>query len=204
MSHQDSGLVTEWYYSSWGSVIIWVLIFGSFIRFIPFHRKVGRRPASVYLAFVVASAFEMFGIPLSLYFVAWAFGVSLPQGLLWGHTLQKYIGYWGMYIGTAISVVGMSLVSRGWRAVYENYWSKEGRKKKLVTDGVYRYMRHPQFTGFMLITLGLIVHWATIPLIIMWPILALQYYRLASYSHVPDCFSCLSMLHNTFFISRDK
>ena len=30
-----------------------------------------------------------------------------------------------------------------------------------------------------MITLGLIVHWATIPLIVMWPILALQYYRLA-------------------------
>ncbi len=28
-------------------------------------------------------------------------------------------------------------------------------------------------------TLGLLVHWATIPLLIMWPILVFQYYRLA-------------------------
>ena len=179
MSNQDPGLVTQWHYGSWGSVIVWVLIFGSFIAFIPFHRKVGRRPASVYLAFVVASAFEMFGIPLSLYFVAWAFGVSLPEGFFWGHTLQQYIGYWGMYLGTVISLVGAGLLILGWRVIHEYYWSRDVGERKLVTDGVYAYMRHPQYTGFALITLGLLVHWATIPLVVMWPILVFQYYRLA-------------------------
>ncbi len=28
-------------------------------------------------------------------------------------------------------------------------------------------------------TLGLLVHWATLPLIVMWPLLVVQYYRLA-------------------------
>jgi protein-S-isoprenylcysteine O-methyltransferase Ste14 len=28
-------------------------------------------------------------------------------------------------------------------------------------------------------TFGLLVHWATLPLLIMWPILVVQYYRLA-------------------------
>jgi len=27
--------------------------------------------------------------------------------------------------------------------------------------------------------MGLLVHWATIPLLVMWPLLVLQYYRLA-------------------------
>jgi protein-S-isoprenylcysteine O-methyltransferase Ste14 len=40
-------------------------------------------------------------------------------------------------------------------------------------------LRHPQYTGFMLITLGMILEWATLPLLIMWPILAVLYYRLA-------------------------
>jgi protein-S-isoprenylcysteine O-methyltransferase Ste14 len=31
----------------------------------------------------------------------------------------------------------------------------------------------------MLITLGMIADWATLPLLIMWPILAVVYYRLA-------------------------
>jgi protein-S-isoprenylcysteine O-methyltransferase Ste14 len=179
MSYVGQGLPTEWHYGSWGAAVVWVLLFGFFIAFIPFHKKAQRRPASIFLAFIVASAFEMFGIPLSLYLVAWAFGVSLPEGLLWGHTLQQYIGYWGMYFGSAISFAGAFLVYHGWKAVYRSYWGKEEGEGKLVADGVYAYMRHPQYTGFMLITLGLLVHWATIPLLVMWPILAIQYYRLA-------------------------
>jgi protein-S-isoprenylcysteine O-methyltransferase Ste14 len=54
----------------------------------------------------------------------------------------------------------------------------------LVTDGIYSYIRHPQYTGFMLMTLGLLVHWATIPLLVMWPLLVVQYYRLAKREEV--------------------
>lgn len=156
-----------------------ILIFGFFLIFIPFRRKAQRRPASTYLAFVIASAFEMYGIPLSMYFVAWTFGVSLPEGLLWSHTLKQYVGHAGIYLGLLINLVGADLVIRGWSAVKKNYWGKERGERKLVTDGVYAHMRHPQYTGFLLLTFGLIVHWATIPLLIMWPILAYQYYRLA-------------------------
>ncbi len=175
----DQSAETQGYYGNWGYVIVSILLFGFFIAFMPLHKKTHRRPASIYLAFIVASAFEMYGIPLSMYFVAWAFGVYLPEGLLWGHTLKQYIGYWGIYLGLAINLMGADLVIRGWGAVHKDYWGKEKGKRKLVTDGVYAYMRHPQYTGFMLLTLGLIVHWATILLLVMWPILAYQYYRLA-------------------------
>jgi protein-S-isoprenylcysteine O-methyltransferase Ste14 len=160
-------------------VIVWVLLFGLFIAFIPLHRKSQKRPASVYIAFVIALAFEMFGIPLSLYIVSWIFGITLPEGILWGHTLQRYIGHWGMYVGFALNLVGAYLVIQGWRQVHEHYWSKDTGKGSLVTEGIYRYIRHPQYAGFILITLGLLVHWATIPLLVMWPILLFQYYRLA-------------------------
>lgn len=166
-------------YGDWGFVIIWAVIFGLFLAFIPFYKKSQRRSSSVYLAFVVALAFEMFGIPLSLYAATWAFGFSLPEGFLWGHTLQQYIGYWGMYIGFALNLVGALLVIRGWRVIHKQYWSKEEGKGALVTNGIYAYIRHPQYTGFLLITLGLLVHWATLPLLIMWPLLVLLYYRLA-------------------------
>jgi protein-S-isoprenylcysteine O-methyltransferase Ste14 len=166
-------------YGDWGFVIVWAVLFGLFLVFIPFKRKSQRRSSSVYLGFVVALALEMFGIPLSLYAVTWAFGVSLPEGILWGHTLQQYIGYWGMYIGFALNLVGALLVIQGWKVIHRRYWSKEEGKGTLVTDGIYAYIRHPQYSGFMLITLGLLVHWATIPLLIMWPILMLLYYRLA-------------------------
>jgi len=164
-------------YGHWGSVAVWFLIFASFIAFLPFNRKSRRRQSSIYIAFIAASAFEMFGIPLSMYFIAWALGVSLPRGLLWGHTLQQHIGYWGMFIGFALNIVGGLLIISGWRKIFRGYWSKgEG---KLVKDGIYAYIRHPQYTGFILMTLGLLIHWATIPLMVMWPLPILQYYRLA-------------------------
>src|SRR3990172_8722879 len=64
-------------------VAVWVILFGIFIVFIPFNKKSQRRPTSVYLGFVIALAFEMFGIPLSMYVVTWVIGVNLPQGILW-------------------------------------------------------------------------------------------------------------------------
>jgi len=172
-------LVEHLHYGNWGSAMGWFAAFVVFIAFLPFHRKSQAKPSSVYVAFIVASALEMFGIPLSMYFVAWAFGVSLPTGLLWGHTLQGYIGFWGMYLGFALNLAGGALIIRGWRAVYNSYWRKEEGEGGLVTSGVYAYSRHPQYTGFILMTLGLLVHWATIPLLVMWPLLVIQYYRLA-------------------------
>ena len=160
-------------------MISWSVLFGFFIRFIPFYRKSKRHPVSMYIAFIFASAFEMFGIPLSMYFIAWAFGVTLPMGLLWGHTLQQYLGYWGMYIGYFLNLLGGLLIYLGWKAVYTNYWSKERGEGILVIDGIYAYTRHPQYAGFILMTLGLLVHWATIPLLIMWLIMVIQYYKLA-------------------------
>ena len=166
-------------YGDWFFVATWILLFGVFLAFIPFYKKSQRKPTSVYLAFVVALAFEMFGIPLSMYVVTWAVGVNLPPGILWQHTLEQYIGYWGMYIGSALNLVGALCIFLGWQKIYKKYWGRNEGEGKLVTDGIYAYIRHPQYTGFMLVTLGLLVHWATIPLLIMWPILTLLYYRLA-------------------------
>jgi len=166
-------------YGDWIMVVLWIVLFGFFLTFIPFRKKSQRKPTSVYLAFVVALALEMFGIPLSMYIATWAIGTTLPPGILWQHTLEQYIGYSGMYIGYALNLIGALLIIQGWTNIYKNYWSKEQGQGRLVTNGIYAYIRHPQYTGFMLLTLGLLVHWATIPLLIMWPILTVLYYRLA-------------------------
>ncbi len=164
-------------YGNWTMALGWFLIFVVFIAFIPFNKKSQSKPSSVYIAFIVASALEMFGIPLSMYFLAWAFGLQVPRGFLWGHTLEKYIGYWGMYIGLTMNLIGAALIFSGWKVIYSRYWRKE--EGELVTDGIYAYSRHPQYAGFILMTLGLLVHWATLPLLVMWPILVVQYYHLA-------------------------
>ena len=160
-------------------VIIYASLFISFIAFIPFRKKIQRRTTGSYIAFVIALAFEMYGIPLSIYFVTWIFGIYYPSDAIWGHTLYPYIGLTGMWIGTILNVIGIMFITKGWKKVYKEYWSKDPDKRELVTTGIYQYLRHPQYAGFILITLGLLIHWATIPLLIMWPILFLLYYRLS-------------------------
>ncbi len=160
-------------------VAVWTLLFGIFVVFLPFRRRGQRLPASVYLAFVVALAFEMFGIPLSIYFVMWVFGIYYPTDHIWGHTLYPYIGLTGMWVGFALNIIGIVFVVLGWRSIYEEYLTRDSCERKLVTTGIYRFIRHPQYAGFLLVTLGMLVHWATIPLIVMWPILVILYYRLA-------------------------
>jgi methanethiol S-methyltransferase len=167
------------HFNQWLYMVIWIGLFALMLLFVPFYRKSQRKPTSAYLAFIVALALEMFGVPLSLYAITWMIGTNLPDGVLYGHTLQPWIGHWGMYIGTLLMLIGVCLIVIGWRVIYKRFWSKGEGEGQLVTDGIYAYIRHPQYTGFMLITLGMILDWATLPLLIMWPILAVVYYRLA-------------------------
>ena len=92
---------------------------------------------------------------------------------------NSYIGHTGMYIGTVLSLAGVLLVVLGWGVIFKRYWSKDEGKGEPVTSGIYAYIRHPQYTGFMLITLGMLFDWATLPMLMTWPILAALYYRLA-------------------------
>jgi protein-S-isoprenylcysteine O-methyltransferase Ste14 len=49
----------------------------------------------------------------------------------------------------------------------------------LVTVGLYRFVRHPQYTGFFLFLLGSVLNWPTLPTLLMLPVLLGVYYRLA-------------------------
>jgi methanethiol S-methyltransferase len=167
------------HFGMWGAAIVWIAIYGIFIMFIPFYKKSQWKPAGTFAAFVVAFAIEMFGIPFSMYAIGWAFGSQLPEGIFWGHTLQQYLGDAGSWIGAVVSLIGAGLVIIGWKSIHRNYWSKEEGKGRLVTEGIYRFIRHPQYTGFFLITLGMMVGWATLPLILLYLLLLVLYVRLA-------------------------
>lgn len=167
------------HFNQWGYVLIWIALFALMLLFVPFYKKSQRKPASAYLAFIIALALEMFGVPLSMYAITWALGTTLPDGVLYGHTLQPWIGQWGMIIGTVMMLIGVVLVILGWRVIHRRFWSRDAGEGELVTDGIYAWIRHPQYTGFLLVTLGMIFDWATLPLLIMWPILVVVYYRLA-------------------------
>ena len=49
---------------------------------------------------------------------------------------------------------------------------------ELVTTGLYGWVRHPQYFGLFLITVGMLIQWPTIVTAAMWPILMYMYYRL--------------------------
>jgi protein-S-isoprenylcysteine O-methyltransferase Ste14 len=167
------------HFGNWWAVLVWIAIYGVFLLFVPFYKKSSVKPTGAYLAFVVAFAIEMFGIPFSMFALGGIFGIWLPEGILWGHTLGSYIGDLGTWIGVIVSLIGAALVLIGWKKIHTNYWIKETGEGELVTDGVYKYLRHPQYTGFFLITFGIMLGWATIPLIVLYVLLLVLYYRLA-------------------------
>jgi protein-S-isoprenylcysteine O-methyltransferase Ste14 len=163
----------------WGFVVLNVILFSLFILFIPLKKRVARLPSSIYLAFIVALFTEMYGFPLTMYILTWLLGSTFP-GCLW-YPLAAITGeelFTSVFLGFVLPVsniiilVGILLVVFGWRKIYR----AEG---KLVTTGIYGHVRHPQYLGFMLFTLGMNILWISISAFLLWPILAILYYRLA-------------------------
>jgi protein-S-isoprenylcysteine O-methyltransferase Ste14 len=66
------------------------------------------------------------------------------------------------------------LIAAGWRVLYEAQ-----QRHQLATSGVYSYVRHPQYAGFILVMLGFLVQWPTLLTIAMFPVLVWMYVRLA-------------------------
>jgi len=165
----------------WSFVAINVVFFSIFLLFIPFRRKVSRKTSSVYVAFVVALYAEMFGVPLTMYFFASVFGQSdiFSLEFLLAPLVGPYVFYviYNSFIFPASKIIigiGIILVIFGWKQIY-----KGQKENKIVTDGIYKVIRHPQYLGFLLITGGLLVQWPSIFTAILWPILVFMYYRLA-------------------------
>jgi len=163
----------------WGFVVLNIALFSLFIPFIRFRKKITRLPSSIYLAFIVALFTEMYGFPLTMYIITWLFGSTFP-GCLWyplavltGEDLftSFFLGFL-LPVSNVIILMGMLLIIFGWRKIYR-------AKGKLVTTGIYGHVRHPQYLGFLLLTLGMNILWVTISTLLLWPILAILYYRLA-------------------------
>jgi protein-S-isoprenylcysteine O-methyltransferase Ste14 len=157
-----------------------IVLFSLFFLFIPYKKKVARRQTSVYIAFVVALYIEMYGVPFTAYIFSWAFGFQNIYTLEF--LLKLIIGQGAFYevfkilifpLATAIIVAGILLIIFGWREIFNG-------KGKLVTTGLYSRTRHPQYLGFLILTLGMNLEWTTIFTIILWPFLAVLYYKLAN------------------------
>lgn len=167
------------HFHNWFGVLFFIILYSVILLFMPFYKKMDKKPAGTYLAFVTAFAIEMHGIPFSMYVISWVVGKNLPEGILWGHTLVSSIGFWGMYINIICAAIALFLILNGWYNIYKKYWSKETGTGSLVKTGVYRYIRHPQYAGLLLLSFGMMAEWATLPLLILYPVIVYMYVRLA-------------------------
>lgn len=168
-------------YGLWSFVAINALFFIIFAAsFLLPRRKREWRSLGVFSAFVVALFAEMYGFPLTIYFLTSLLGSSYPATKPFSHTrghLWATLTGWKYAtlictFGSLLMLAGLFLLGAGWKRIHR-------AKGELVTGGVYRYVRHPQYGGLILITIGMLIQWPTIVTFLMWPILMAVYYRLA-------------------------
>lgn len=165
---------------AWGlAVIVIVVVSWLMYRYLaPASWKEWAR-AGVVQAFIIAFYAEMYGFPLTIYFLARFFGLDVAWtegGNLWAQLFGTPAAHLvAMVVGYALVFAGATLVADGWRRIHRGR-----REGKLVTDGVYAQMRHPQYTGLFLIVFGEgIVHWPTIFSVIAFPVIVIAYGLLA-------------------------
>ncbi len=165
---------------AWGlAVIVTVVVSWLMYRYLaPDSWKEWTR-AGVLQAFIIAFYAEMYGFPLTIYFLARFFGLDLAWGEggnLWAQLFGTPTAHIvAMLIGYSLVFFGATLVADGWRRIH-----LARRSTILMTDGIYAHVRHPQYTGLFLIVFGEgVVHWPTILSVIAFPVILLAYTLLA-------------------------
>jgi len=165
---------------AWGlALIVIVLVSWFFYRYFAPENWREWAGAGVVQAFIIALYAEMYGFPLTIYLLVRFFGLDSQyvSASLWSTLVG--LGETGMLIsmllGYALAAVGVGMFIQGWRQVYRA--REEGQ---LVTDGLYAFARHTQYTGLFIALFGEgVVHWPTLFSVGLFPIIVLTYAWLA-------------------------
>ena len=149
------------------------------------------RSFGAFSAFVIALFVEMYGFPLSIFFLSGWLQSRYP-GIDWfshdaGHFLEMVFGWktnphFGPFHILSFILIGggFALIASSWSVLFAAQ-----QKRTLATAGPYSYVRHPQYVGFILVMAGFLVQWPTLLTLAMFPVLTFMYVRLA-YSEERD------------------
>ena len=171
---------------------LWLLVFINSAVFIIFafsffkpQTKRDWRSFGAFSAFVVALFTEMYGFPLTIFFLSgwlqsnwpnvdWFAHDSghLPE-MMFGRRANPHFGPFHL-LSFVFLGGGFWLISVAWH----HLWAAQ-RQGKLAVTGPYAKVRHPQYVGFILILLGFLVQWPTLLTLVMFPVLVWMYVRLA-------------------------
>jgi protein-S-isoprenylcysteine O-methyltransferase Ste14 len=175
-------------YGLWSLVIVNSVVFILF-AYSFFKPKTPRdwRSFSAFSAFLVALFAEMYGFPLTIYFLSGWLQSHYPN-VDWfshdaGHLLEMMFGWktnphFGPFHILSFVFIGggFILISAAWKVLYD---AQSRRTRTLATKGPYSYVRHPQYVGFILVMFGFLVQWPTLLTLAMFPILMIMYVKLA-------------------------
>jgi len=172
-------------YGLWPLVILNTALFVIFaISF--FHPRTRRdwRAMGGFTAFLVALFTEMYGVPLTIYLLSGWLGSKIPAlsaTHAGGHLFNDLISWKGdphlspFHLASYLFIMaGFWLGIAGWHKLFD-----AARTGTLATAGPYARVRHPQYDALILVMIGFLVQWPTLPTLIMFPILVYFYLRLA-------------------------
>jgi protein-S-isoprenylcysteine O-methyltransferase Ste14 len=173
-------------YGLWSLVVINSLIFIIFaFSFYKPRTRRDWRSFGAFSAFIVALFTEMYGFPLTIYFLSGWLQSRYP-GIEWfahdsGHLLEMLFGWranphFGPFHLLSMVFIGggFILLASAWTVLYQAQ-----RTHTLAVAGPYARVRHPQYVAFVLIMSGFLLQWPTIVTLAMFPILVYMYVRLA-------------------------
>jgi len=171
---------------------LWSLVFINTVFFIFFATsfsvggwKKNWRELGMFSGFVLALFTEMYGFPLTIYFLSGWLAVHYPGLDLMshgsGHLWSTLFGLKGdphlspLHIASSLFIgAGFVLLCYAWRPLYNAQ-----RAGEVATTGPYAYIRHPQYVAFIGIMVGFLLQWPTIPTLLMFPVMAYVYAQLA-------------------------
>ena len=173
-------------YGLWSLVIVNSVVF-IFFAYSFFKPQTPRdwRSFSAFSAFLVALFAEMYGFPLTIYFLSGWLQSRYPN-VDWfshdaGHLLEMMFGWktnphFGPFHILSFVFIGggFVLISAAWNVLYQAQ-----KTRTLATTGPYSYVRHPQYVGFIMVMFGFLLQWPTILTLAMFPVLTVMYVRLA-------------------------